>query len=100
MFDSILEKIEYEYLKWSNFVYAGSVAECMSRAFEIAFKRAFYQKLKEKHKDLDVLYQEFIMQRKNYIDFIYLKCKDVGYLPLANETISDDEFDRIIKISV
>ncbi len=100
MFDTIIEKIEYEYLKWSNFIYAGSVSDCMARSFEIAFKRAFYQKIKEKCNDLSADAKEVIMQRKNYIDYVYLKCKDNQCLNLKNEIISDEDFSMIIKLCI
>lgn len=99
-FDTIIEKIDYEYLKWSNFIYAGSISDCMSRSFEIAFKRAFYQKLKEKYADLDNAVKEVIMQRKDYLDFVYLRCKDNQCLNIQNEIISEEDFDVMVKLSI
>jgi len=95
MFDNILEKLEYEYSKWSNFIYAGSVSDCMSRSFEIAFKRALYQKLKETVIDFNDDEVRIAMQRKNLIDYIYLKLKDNKCLILENEYISDENFKKI-----
>lgn len=99
-FDTIIEKIDYEYLKWSNFIYAGSISDCMSRSFEIAFKRAFYQKLKEKYADLDNAVKEVIMQRKDYLDFVYLRCKDNQCLNIQNEIISEEDFDVMVKLCI
>lgn len=100
MFDTILEKIDYEYLKWSNFIYAGSISDCMARSFEISFKRAFYQKMKEQYANLSNSEKEVIMQRKDYIDYVYMRCKDKQCIILNNEEISDKDFKIIMELCV
>lgn len=96
MFDSLLEKLEFEYSKWSNFIYAGSVSEAMSRAFELAYKRALYQKLKDEYINFNDSELRILMNRKNLIDYIYLKLKDRKCLRLDSEKISEEDF-RVIK---
>lgn len=96
MYDNLLEKLEFEYSKWSNFVYAGSVSEAMSRAFELAYKRALYQKLKDEYINYTDSEMRMLMNRKNIIDYIYLKLKDRKCLRLDNEKIPEEDF-KIIK---
>lgn len=98
MFDNLLEKLEYEYSKWSNFIYAGSVSEAMSRSFEIAYKRALYLKLKEEYMNFETDELMILMNRKNIIDFIYLKLKDKNSTRLINEQIPEEDFYLIKKI--
>lgn len=96
MFDNLLEKLEYEYSKWSNFVYAGSVSEAMSRAFELAYKRALYQKLKDEYMNYTDSEIKMLMNRKDVMNYIYLKLKDRKCLRLDNEKIPEEDF-KIIK---
>lgn len=99
MFDSLLEKLEYEYSKWSNFIFAGSVSEAMSRAFEIAYKRALYQRLKEEAFEFSDDELRFLMCRKNLIDYIYLKLKDDNHkIRLVDEQILEEDFELIKQI--
>ena len=100
MFDNFLEKIEFEYSKWSNFIYAGSVSEAMSRAFEIAYKRALYQRLKDEYMNFTDIELRMLMKRKNVIDYIYLKLKDRKRIRLINEDILDEDFKLIKEIIV
>jgi len=100
MFDSVLEKLEFEYSKWSNFIYAGSVSEAMTRAFEIAYKRALYQRLKDECMNFNDNELRMLMNRKNVIDYIYLKLKDKKNIRLDNEKILDEDFRLIREILV
>lgn len=95
MYDNLLEKLEFEYSKWSNFVYAGSVSEAMTRAFELAYKRALYQKLKDEYMNYTDSEMKMLMKRKNIIDYIYLKLKDRKCLRLDNEKIPEEDFKII-----
>ena len=100
MFDSVLEKLEFEYSKWSNIIYAGSVSEAMTRAFEIAYKRALYQRLKDECMNFNDNELRMLMNRKNVIDYIYLKLKDKKNIRLDNEKILDEDFRLIREILV
>ncbi len=102
MYDNIEQKLDFEWQVWFNFIYASSVADYLTRAFEIAVKRAIYRQLKNfiSMDKLSTIQISYIMMRENFIDYMYLKCKDAGCLILRNEKIDDDEFENMLEIAL
>lgn len=100
MFDDIEQKIDYEYEKWANFIYTTTTPDYLSRAFEIAAKRAMYHKIKEKLSEFTCPQITYVMKRQEFLDYMYLKCFEANYIILTNGGIDDDTFKRMLEITI
>lgn len=95
--EEVMEKIEYEYAVWRNYTYALSYAELLGRAYEIAFKRALFQKIGAEINSLGNDILNIMAARKDFIGFAYTIGKDNKLLLMENEQINDKVFEKLMQ---
>ena len=100
MFDTLDEKLDYEWSKWENYLYIQSNAECISRSYEITVKRLIYRFLVENSDTFNDYQSNFLMHKTNVIDYIYSKCLDKGVIAIEDGALTKSVTDKIIETGI
>lgn len=89
LFDNLIDKIDYEYDRYYDYLVLISRPDFVSRAYEIVVKKAIHDKIAEDY-GKNRLKQEtilFMMNTEDLIDFIYMKLS--RFLEFRNGEITD-----------
>lgn len=97
MFDDFLEKINFEYDTFYNFLMASERCEIVNLAFNIAFKKAVYKRLFDEARlglDKDLFSKGLIID--GFADYICSKAKDKSLFILDQDgNLSSQNWESI-----
>ncbi len=98
MFNSLYEKIEYEWKRYVNYLMLVSRAEYISRAYEIAAKEAIYRRLNMeiKNKSFNSKLEKQMLYTDNLIDYMYMQLNTKEVIVLKDGNIDDAAWHRIM----
>lgn len=89
MFDNLIDKIDYEYDRYLDYLILISRPDLINKAYEIVIKKAIHDRLAEDY-EAHKLNEEtiiFMMNTEDLIDFMYMKLSK--FLGFRDGKISD-----------
>lgn len=99
MFETLKEKIDFEYKVFLEMLKALSRTEIISRAFEIAYKEALYRRLLDSLKTNSIAEStyKYMLLSESTLDQMYLSAKSNNLLKLENGDVPDYVWENILK---
>jgi hypothetical protein len=98
MFLTLLEKLNYEYEKYVMYLNLSSRPEFMTRAYEIASKKAIYERMIKAIEDgeINVALEKKLLAIDNLIDVMYMKGDMKNNITLRNGKLTDTSWSQLL----